>query len=101
MATHPQNFIVVRSLLPRLTERLRSRVKVAPKTSAEEVQYRDLLAEATLNFLHGEYAIALDNYLTLRNRILIQSHPELPATAGTWHVWEVPLGQLQCDRFVE
>ena len=101
MAIHPENFLAVRSILPRATERLRSRVDMTPKTAAEEGVYRDLLAEANLNFMHAEYAIALDNYLTLRNRILIQSHPELPATPGTWHVWEVPLGQLQWDRFAE
>jgi hypothetical protein len=101
MAIHPENFLVVRSLLPRITDRWRSRTEVAAPASAAEHDYRDLLAEANLNFFHREYAIALDNYLALRNRILVQSHPELPATPGTWHVWDIPLADLQWDRFAE
>lgn len=101
MAVHPENFLVVRSILPRVTDRRRSRTEIAPPATTEEQDYRNLLGEANLNFLHGEYAIALDNYLSLRNLILAQSHPELPAIPGIWRVWDIPLANLQWERFVE
>ena len=51
---------------------------VADPASATERDYRDLLSEANLNFFHREYSIALQNYLALRQKILEQSHPEMP-----------------------
>ena len=80
-----ENFVVVRSLYPRVTPRAVSasvRIFVqAPVTEAER-DYRDLLNEANLNFFHREYGIALQNYLALRAQILKQGYPELPNVGG-------------------
>ena len=83
MAIHQENFVSLRRLYPRVTERVGStRMAVAEPGSETERDYRDLLSEANLNFFHREYSIALQNYLSLRQRILEQSHPEMPKLPG-------------------
>jgi Tc toxin complex TcA C-terminal TcB-binding domain len=50
----------------------------------EEIEqgYRDLLSKANQSFFQREYNIALEKYLALRDKILVESHPEMPAVAG-------------------
>jgi receptor-binding and translocation channel-forming TcA subunit of Tc toxin len=79
---HQENFVAIRTLHPRVTWRPVSRYRVVNPIAAEERDYRDLLSEANEDFFHREYGIALQNYLDLRHKILVQSHPELPREHG-------------------
>ena len=82
MAVYQENFLSIRKLYPRVSERLPStRMAVADPASATERDYRDLLSEANLNFFHREYSIALQNYLALRQKILERPACDKPATA--------------------
>jgi hypothetical protein len=80
---------------------VRSRLEVADPSSADEHDYRDLLSEANLNFFHREYTIALQNYMSLRQKILQQSHPELPRIPGAGGLWALDWSKIQLDRIVE
>ena len=82
MAIHFENFVSIRKQYPRRT----SHLEIADPSTRTERDYRDLLSEANVNFFHREYTIALENYLALRYRILVQSHPEMPTApkGGYW-----------------
>jgi hypothetical protein len=83
MTVYEENFLSIRKLYPRVSERVPSnRMAVANPASPTEREYRDLLSEANLNFFHREYSIALQNYQALRQKILEQSHPEMPRMPG-------------------
>src|SRR5689334_7348962 len=56
MAIHTENFVSIRKLYPRITERVQSRMAVADPADASERDYRDLLSEANLNYFHREYS---------------------------------------------
>ena len=101
MAFHSENFVSVRRLYPLVTPRVRSRLEVADPSSEDEHDYRDLLSEANLNFFHREYTIALQNYMSLRQKILQQSHPELPRIPGAGGLWALDWSKIQLDRIVE
>jgi hypothetical protein len=101
MAFHSENFVSVRRLYPLATERGRSRLEVASPSSVEERDYRDLLSEANLNYFHREYSIALQNYTRLRQKILEQSHPELPRMPGAGGLWSLDWSKVQLERIIE
>ena len=102
MAVFLENFVSLRKLYPRLSERAPSnRLAVAAPADATERDYRDLLSEANLNYFHREYSIALQNYLELRHLILTQSHPEMPSTPGLGLVFEIDPSVIQLDRLFE
>lgn len=101
MAIHQENFVAIRKLYPRVTERAPSRMEVADPANATERDYRDLLSEANLNFFHREYSIALDNYFALRQKILTQSHPELPSMPGAGPHLAIDWGAAKLDRLLE
>ena len=101
MAFHSENFVSVRRLYPLVTARVKSRLEVADPASTDERDYRDLLSEANLNFFHREYTIALQNYMSLRQKILEQSHPELPRIPGAGGLWALEWSKVQLDRIVE
>ena len=82
MATvYAENFVTIRPTDAAMKLRAEGRV-IRPPLNPDELDYRDLLAEANDNYFHGEYGIALQNYLALRQKILVQSHPELPHEPG-------------------
>jgi hypothetical protein len=101
MAVHAENFVSVRKLYPRVTERVSTRMAVADPASAEERDYRDLLSEANLNFFHREYSIALDNYKALRYKILVQSHPEMAKVPGSHGVIDFHSIAVDPNRLIE
>ena len=79
---YAENFLTLRKTYPRWTGRHVNRLKVADPATATELDYRDLLSGANVNYFQREFAIALQNYLELRHKILVQSHPEMPALPG-------------------
>ena len=90
MAFHLENFLTVRQVYPGVSTQRRSRLEVTPPANATELDYRELLSEANLNFFHREHTIALQNYFALRQKIVEQSHPELPRVqAPTLLQWKV------------
>jgi hypothetical protein len=100
MATfHPENALSIRQLHPRKPLRLGSRLEVAPPKSTTEREYQDLLSEANTCFFQREYTIALERYLELRQKILVQSHPELPPHAGGTIRW--PWDKIDPRRLFE
>ena len=101
MAVYLENFVTIRRLYPRVAERVKSRLEVSPPASSTELDYRDLLSEANLNFFHREYSIALQNYLALRQKILEQSHPELPHMPGAGGSWVIDWSKIKIDRIFE
>ena len=101
MAIHAENFLSVRKLYPRITERVQSRMAVADPVSATERDYRDLLSEANLNYFHREYSIALDNYKSLRYKILVQSHPEMPKSPGLHTILDLDYKAIDPKRLLE
>ena len=101
MAIHAENFLSVRKLYPRITERVQSRMAVADPVSAAERDYRDLLSEANLNYFHREYSIALDNYKSLRYKILVQSHPEMPKSPGLHTILDLDYKAIDPKRLLE
>lgn len=102
MAVFLENFVSVRKLYPRFSERTAvNRLKVLPPADATERDYRDLLSEANLNYFHREYSIALENYLELRHLILTQSHPEMPSVPGLGQVFEIPSAEIDIKRLFE
>jgi hypothetical protein len=102
MAVHQENFVSVRKLYPRVSERLpRTRMAVADPASPTERDYRDLLSEANLNFFHREYSIALQNYLALRQKILEQSHPEMPHAPGLGIYLDLDWSAVKATQLME
>ena len=102
MAVYQENFLSIRKLYPRVSERLPStRMAVADPASATERDYRDLLSEANLNFFHREYSIALQNYLALRQKILEQSHPEMPRAPGLGIYLDLDWSAVQATQLME
>lgn len=99
---HPENFVVLRKLYPRISTRpVNTRLEVTPPETSEELDYRDLLTEANENFFNREYNIALQNYLALRQKILVQSHPEMPKAPGSGLVLDLPVTAVDWSRLVE
>ncbi len=102
MAVYQENFLSIRKLYPRVSERLPStRMAVADPASATERDYRDLLSEANLNFFHREYSIALQNYLALRQKILEQSHPEMPRAPGLGIYLDLDWSAVKATQLME
>ncbi len=101
MAIYSENFVSVRKLYPRITERAQSRMAVADPADATERDYRDLLSEANLNYFHREYSIALDNYKSLRYKILVQSHPEMPKSPGLHTILDIDYKAIDPKRLME
>ncbi len=99
MTMHLENFVAVRQLLPRMTFTRTPRSGLAIDTN--NAQYQQLLSEANLNYNMREYTVALDAYLSLREKILIQSHPELPATSGIGVVLGDAVRKIDPSRVVE
>ena len=95
-----ENYLVLRKTYPRFSRR-RSRLQVAPPESRTEHTYQSLLSEANEDFFHREYAIALENYLALRHKILVQSHPEMPPTPGGGGILAVDISKIKFNRIVE
>lgn len=98
--SYPENFVTVRKVYPRWTGRSRSRIEFVDAETPEELDYQQLLSEANENFFHREYAIALQNYLDLRTRILIQSHPEMPSLPGAG-VIHIATEDVNMDNIME
>jgi hypothetical protein len=67
---------------PRASWRVGSRIIVEEPANSTELDYRDILSDANECFFHREYTVALERYLELRQKITVQSHPELPFTKG-------------------
>jgi len=82
MALHVENYLAIRTMHPRVSWRTGPRIVVEQPSSSAEIDYRDLLSEANECFFHREYTVALERYLELRQKITVQSHPELPPTKG-------------------
>lgn len=101
MAINVENFLTIRKLYPRATVSAASRLEVAPPQTPTELGYRDLLSEANQNYFHREYAVGLENYLALRQKILIQSHPEMPKAPGGGGVFLVDISKIEFSRIVE
>jgi hypothetical protein len=102
MALHLENFVSIRKLYPRISERLTAtRMAVADPATATERDYRDLLSEANLNFFHREYTIALQNYLALRQKILEQSHPEMPRIPGAGVYLDFDWAAVRVEQLIE
>ncbi|MDF2629586.1 MAG: hypothetical protein K0R39_3417 [Symbiobacteriaceae bacterium] len=99
---HPENFVVLRKLYPRISAKpVNTRLEVAPPATSEERDYRDLLTEANENFFNREYTVALQNYLALRQKILVQSHPEMPKAPGSGFLLDLPVTAVDWSRLVE
>jgi hypothetical protein len=101
MAIRYENFVVVRPLLPRTTAVRPSRTAVAPPTSADDLTYQELLSEANTSFFQREFSVALDAYQNLREKILIESHPELPPTPGISVILGDAVRSVDPGRLVE
>jgi hypothetical protein len=101
MSIHSENFVTVRQLLPRMTSTRKPRTTLTPPLSKEDLQYQQLLSEANLSFNMREFAIALDGYLSLREKILVQSHPELPGTSGIGTILGSDVWKVDISRIVE
>src|SRR5574337_715045 len=102
MAIYQENFVSIRKLYPRISERLpNTRMAVAEPASSTERDYRDLLSEANLNFFHREYSIALQNYLALRQKILEQSHPEMPKAPGIGIYLDIDWSAIKATQLME
>ena len=102
MAIYQENFVSIRKLYPRVSERVPStRMAVADPASSTERDYRDLLSEANLNFFHREYSIALQNYLALRQKILEQSHPEMPRVPGIGVYLDIDWSAVKATQLME
>lgn len=102
MAIHLENFVSIRKLYPRVSERVPStRLAVSDPATETERDYRNLLSEANLNFFHREYSIALQNYLNLRQKILEQSHPEMPRVPGIGTLFEFEWRKVDPERIFE
>ena len=91
---HQENFIAIRTISPEM-------IWHDPGFPGVESDYRNLLSAANESFFHREYTIALDQYLSLREKVLQQSHPELPNVGGiTWeHVYDAHM--IEPDRLFE
>ncbi|HEX8872141.1 MAG TPA: hypothetical protein VF758_05210, partial [Candidatus Acidoferrum sp.] len=74
---------------------------MAEPASSTERDYRDLLSEANLNFFHREYSIALQNYLALRQKILEQSHPEMPKAPGIGIYLDIDWSAIKATQLME
>jgi hypothetical protein len=100
-ALHEENFIAIRTLNPRVswnaTDRFDDRIPV----DSVGADYRDLLSEANECYFHREYTVALDHYLSLREKILAQSHPELPPVTGITHDMVFDAHSIDPDRLFE
>jgi len=98
MSFHEENFLVLRKSFPIVAARRASPTATVPFKDpqlqaiveqmeevrrAQEEDYRVLLSDANKSFFNREYSIALEKYLELRNKILVESHPEMPGVSGT------------------
>ncbi len=101
MAFHQENFLSVRQVYPGVSTQRRSRLEVTPPASSVELDYRELLSEANLNHFHREHTIALQNYFALRQKIVEQSHPELPRVPGMGRSWAFEWAGVRMDRVLE
>src|SRR5919106_1760029 len=99
MALHVENFVSIRKQLSRQSVVAQAQTGVQPPATKDEHDYRDLLSAANAEFLHREYAIALDHYLELRHKILVQSHPEMPGAPGG--LFDVSVAVVDWHRIVE
>lgn len=101
MARHLENFVSLRPLLPRITEARAPRTQVSTPATQAELTYAQLLSEANLNYFHREFAVAADNYTALRERMLLESHPELPWSPGIWKTLGDAVHKVEFDRMAE
>jgi receptor-binding and translocation channel-forming TcA subunit of Tc toxin len=99
--THLENFYAIRHRYPLSTERAGGRLGVAAPATSLELSYRDLLSEANSNFFHREYQIALQNYQDLRNKILVQSDPDMPSVPGGGGVFDIDISKVDWKRIAE
>jgi hypothetical protein len=101
MTVHLENFVAMRKTYPRRPLRHASRLDVAsPRTSAE-LDYRDLLSDANTNFFQREFTIALEGYLALRDKILVQSHPEMPSLPHSGGALGIDISKVDINRIIE
>ncbi|NUN12959.1 MAG: hypothetical protein HUU55_04920 [Myxococcales bacterium] len=86
MAFFSENYLVTKPVLEKFTVAAASSVteklQVESPESAIEHSYASLFSTANRSFFQREYTIALRLYQELRYTILVQSHPEMPATPG-------------------
>jgi Tc toxin complex TcA C-terminal TcB-binding domain len=101
MVLHAENFLAIRTIHPRTPWRFGTRVVIEKPASSAELDYRDLLSEANECFFHREFTVALERYLELRQKITIQSHPELPITNGLLHGLVLDAAIIDPDRIIE
>lgn len=101
MALHFENYLSIRQVYPRQTPNIETRLEVRPPANRTELDYRELLSEANVNYFHREYTIALEHYLELRNKILVQSHPEMPAAPRGGSSTGILPSSIQFSRIVE
>ena len=96
-----ENFLVTKRLYSRVAPQRKDRLDIAPPTSLEELAYQSLLSEANQCYFNREYNLALERYLTLRYKILVQSHPEMPSlpNGGPW--WPILTSAIQYDPIWE
>ncbi|MGL5823973.1 MAG: hypothetical protein ACRCYU_03915, partial [Nocardioides sp.] len=103
MAYHIENFVPIRTFAPTYFawRPAGTRYASAEPSGAVELDYRDLLVAANQAYFHREYAVALRLYLELRQKILVQSHPELPATPGILDDLVLDVDSIDFTRLVE
>jgi hypothetical protein len=100
MSIYQENYLVVKKMYKRRSP-LSNYLDVVPPASAEELDYQTLMTESNNNFFHREYTIALQNYQDLRQKILYQSHPEMPGTLGGQFILPIDVSRIAFDPIVE
>ncbi|MEO6038784.1 MAG: hypothetical protein ABIQ93_10245, partial [Saprospiraceae bacterium] len=96
-----ENYLVTKKIYGRTTLHRKDRLDVDPPSSWQELTYQALLSEAHQSFFNREYPIALERYLDLRYRILVQSHPEMPVLPGGGWKLGVDVSKIAFEPLVE
>jgi hypothetical protein len=75
----------------------------ASEAMREQIEqgYRYLLSKANQSFFQCEYNIALENYLALREKILVESHPEMPAIEGLGRAVSIRTSEISSKPIFE
>ncbi len=101
MVVHLENFVAIRTPHPRVSWRPHGEFAAEDPEGAVELDYRDLLSAANDAFFHREHSLALKLYLQLRQKILVQSHPELPYAPGILDHLQLDATLIEPSRLVE
>ena len=113
---YSENFLVLRTTFPTVSGQDGSSTAAVPfqdpqlqaivdqmeeARRAREDDYRTLLSDANKSFFQREYNIALQKYLDLRNKILVESHPEMPPVCGPSRAIDVDITTVDRGRIFE